>query len=225
MSDLAPRTLAGAASISSARKTAHELVLEELRRGILSGELAVGSRLVQSELALSMEVSTTPVREALRDLAAEGLVRIDPHVGAVVQGLSPAEFDEIYEVRMMIEPMAVRRATSSVTPELLERLERIHQMMQQETDPGTWVQLNRDFHLSYYEAGVSSRLSAIIRSLQDASMMYIGVALRQTGLISEANTGHGVIIESLRARDPDRAAEATLQHLQSSKKAFESFLN
>lgn len=225
MSDLAPRRVTGTTSISNARKTAHELVLEELRRGILSGELAVGSRLVQSELALSMEVSTTPVREALRDLASEGLVRIDPHIGAVVQGLSPAEFDEIYEVRMALEPLAVRRVTSSVTPDLLDRLEQIHKLMQEETNSGIWLQLNRDFHLSYYEAGVSSRLAAIIRSLQDASMMYIGVALKQPGLISEANNGHGLIIEALRAGDPDRAAEATLQHLQSSKKAYESFLD
>jgi DNA-binding GntR family transcriptional regulator len=82
---------AATGSISNARRTTHELVLEMLRQRILSGELAVGSRLAQSELALSTEVGTRPVREALRDLASEGLVSFDPHVGAVVQELSSRE--------------------------------------------------------------------------------------------------------------------------------------
>ena len=211
-----------AGSISNARRTTHELVLEMLRRQILSGELAAGARLVQSELALTMEVSTTPVREALRDLASEGLVRFDPHIGAVVQGLSTVEFREIYEVRMLLEPMAVRKATGAMTSELLDRLEQIHHEMQKEKDPARWVQLNRSFHLGIYETAVSSRIAAIIRSLQDASVMYVGVALGQTDLLAEGNEGHGAIISALRAGDPDLAAEATLHHLQVTMKAFDS---
>lgn len=222
MSDPRVRTLTNATSISNVRRTTHELVLEMLRQRILSGELAIGSRLVQSELALSMEVSTTPVREALRDLAAEGLVRIDPHIGGVVQGLSSSEFQEIYEVRMFLEPMAARKAASCATAEFLERIEQVYRRTLEEDNPARWVQLNRDFHLSIYEIGVSSRIASIIRSLQDASMMYVGVALGQPGLLAEANEGHGAIISALRAGDPDAAAEATLRHLQSSKRAFES---
>ena len=211
-------------SISDARRTTHELVLEMLRQRILSGELAAGTRLVQSELALSMEVSTTPVREALRDLASEGLVTFDPHVGAVVQRLSDDEFKEIYEVRMMLEPMAIRRAVGSMTRKLLDRLEQLHRRMLEETSPSQWVQLNRDFHLGIYETGVSPRIAAIIRSLQDASVMYVGVALGKPGLLSEANEGHGAIMSALRAGDPDAAAEATLHHLQSSMRAFDGVL-
>jgi DNA-binding GntR family transcriptional regulator len=208
-------------SISHARRTTHELVLEMLRQKILSGELAAGSRLVQSELALSMEVSTTPVREALRDLASEGLVSFDPHVGAVVQGLSYPEFEEIYEVRMMLEPMAIRRAVGAMTEDLLDGLDHLHQRMQIETNPAQWVQLNRDFHIGIYEAGVSPRIAAIIRSLLDASVMYVGVALGKPGLLGEANEGHGEIMSALRAGDPEAAAEATLLHLQSSMRAFD----
>ena len=194
-----------------------------LRERILSGELAVGSRLVQSDLALSMEVSTTPVREALRDLASEGLIRLDPHVGAVVLGLSSSEFREIYEVRMLLEPMATRKAAGRMTAELLDRLEQIQHRMLEETDSAQWLQLNREFHMAIHETGVSPRIAAVIRSLQDASVMYIGVALgRHPGLLDKANEDHGAIITALRAGDPDEAAEATLHHLQSSMKAFDS---
>ncbi|MFW2340005.1 MAG: GntR family transcriptional regulator [Acidimicrobiia bacterium] len=221
MSDPVERTV-GVASISHARRTTHELVLEQLRQKILSGELAAGSRLVQSDVALTMGVSTTPIREALRDLATEGLVRFDPHRGAVVPELSSDEFKEIYEFRMLLEPKAMRKAVERVTPELLERLDRLHRQMMEETDPARWVQMNREFHMGVYEVGVSPRIAAIIRSLQDASVMYVGVALGAPGLLGEANEGHGAILESLQRRDPDMAAEATLSHLKSSMKAFDS---
>lgn len=211
-----------ASSISSARRTTHELVVDQLRQKILTGELAPGSRLVQSELAQAMDVSTTPVREALRDLATEGLVRFDPHRGAIIPELSFDEFKEIYEFRMALEPMAIRKAVACVTPELLGRLEQLHHRMQEESNPANWVRFNRDFHMSIYEAGVSHRVAAIIRSLQDASVMYVGVALGAPGLLSEANEGHEAILAAVAAGDPDAAASATLSHLKSSMKAFDS---
>ena len=224
MSEPIEPVVLASSSISSARRTTHELVLELLREKIISGDLAAGSRLVQSELALSMEVSTTPVREALRDLASEGLVRFDPHIGAVVQGLSSLEFEEIYEARMLLEPMAIRRAAGAMSAELLDRLEQIHQQMLKETNPTRWVQLNRNFHMSIYETAVSPRIATIIRSLQDASVMYVGVALGQPGLLPEANEGHSAILEAVRSGDQDAAAEATLNHLQSSMEAFDNVL-
>lgn len=215
-------SVGNANSISNARRTTHELVLEMMRSQIIAGEFPAGSRLVQSDLALAMEVSTTPVREALRELASEGLVRFDPHRGAVVQELSPAEFEEIYDFRMVLEPMAIRRAIGRLTPQLLEQLERLHHLMKDEVDPGRWVQFNRDFHMKIYEIGVSPRIAGIIRSLQDASVMYVGLALGAPGLLQEANQGHGSILRALLADDPDAAAEATLSHLRSSMEAFNS---
>ncbi len=212
-------------SISNARRTTHELVVELLRQQILAGVLPAGSRLVQSELAIAMEVSTTPVREALRELASEGLVRFDPHRGAVVRELSASEFKEIYEFRMVLEPMAIRKAVERVTPAFLERLKQLHHLMKDETNPARWVQLNRDFHMGIYEIGVTTRIAAVIRSLQDASVMYVGMALGSPGLLHEANQGHGSILRALQAGDADSAAEATLSHLRSSMEAFDSVIN
>ena len=106
--------LAGA-GYAGTRKTAHEFVREVLRRAILSGELTGSTRLVQAELAATLEVSTTPVREALRDLASEGLIRFDPHRGAVVEELSRDELNEVYAIRKVLEPLALTQALPNLT--------------------------------------------------------------------------------------------------------------
>ncbi|HEY5684112.1 MAG TPA: GntR family transcriptional regulator [Acidimicrobiia bacterium] len=197
------------------RQTAHEYVREMLRRAILNGDLTSGSRLVQAELAASLEVSTTPVREALRDLSAEGLVRFDPHRGAVVAEIDKEELHEIFEIREILEPHAMRMAVEQMTDHLLTNLRKVHQRMIDDPHSATFVDLNRTFHMAIYEAGTSPRMLAILRSLEDAAVMYIGAALKKVpGLRETAIHDHGRILEALERRDADAAIEALLQHLK-----------
>ena len=86
-----------------------------LHRGIVTGTIPGGTRLVQSSIAAELAVSTWPVREALRELAAEGFVRFDGRGGAVVRELCRTELEDIYEIRMMLEPVAAARAAMSAT--------------------------------------------------------------------------------------------------------------
>lgn len=214
---LAPATFTGS------RQTAHEFVRNVLRRAILSGELRGGTRLVQADLAAMLDVSTTPVREALRDLASEGLIRFDPHRGAVVQELSGDELHEIYMIREILEPFALRLAVPKVTPELLERLRALHEKMASEPHSAEWVDANRSFHLAIYEAAGFPRLSAIIKGLEDASVMYIGASLTDVeGLRETAVHDHGAILAALERGDADAAVEAVLTHLNLAIKAFEA---
>lgn len=210
-------------TFSGARQTAHEFVRGVLRTAILSGELAAGARLVQAELASLLEVSTTPVREALRELASEGFVRFDPHRGAVVSELSGEEVSEIYAIRELLEPVALRKAIPNLTEEIMERLQDLHTRMTEIPHSAEWVDLNRSFHMTIYEAAGSPRLSAIIRSLEDASVMYIGASLKEVpGLREDAIHDHGEILDALERRDGDAAAEAVVRHLGLAVKAFES---
>lgn len=205
------------------RQTAHEYVRSVLRRAILNGELASGSRLVQAELAAMLDVSTTPVREALRDLATEGLVQFDPHRGAIVTELSVDDLHDIYELRLVLEPLAMRQAVPKVSAALLERLRRLHNGMLQEPHSAEWVDRNRVFHMAVYETAASPRLAAIIRNLQDASVMYIGASLHlQPALRDEANKDHGVILDALERRDVEAAVNALIEHLSTSIDAFEA---
>jgi DNA-binding GntR family transcriptional regulator len=211
------------ASVGGGRQTAHEFVREAIRRAILNGDLPSGARLVQAELAATLEVSTTPVREALRDLASEGLVRFDPHRGAVVQELSAEELHEIYEIRMILEPVAMRQAVPKLTDELLQRLRKLHQRMIDEPHSAEWVDYNRTFHMAVYESAASPRLASIIRGLQDASVMYIGASLHDVpSLRTEANEQHARILDALERRDTEAAVEAITEHLGVALKAFEA---
>lgn len=205
-----------------ARQTAHEYVRRVVRRSILNGELASGTRLVQSELAATLDVSTTPVREALRDLASEGLVELDPHRGAVVAELDDEELRDIYEIRLLLEPMAMRQAIPQISDSLLESLRHLHESMVEDPQGVDWVDRNRVFHLAVYETVVSPRLASIIRNLQDASVMHIGQSIAQNPSLREkANEEHARILEALEQRDPDAAVEALEHHLRHSLNTFE----
>ena len=209
--------------LGATRQTAHEFVRSVLRRAILNGELGSGSRLVQAELAAMLDVSTTPVREALRDLATEGLVQFDPHRGAIVSELSAEDVRDIYEIRRVLEPLAMRQAVPNVSDALLARLRKLHQGMLDEPYSVDWVDRNRVFHMAVYETAASPRLAAIIRNLQDASVMYIGASLKhKPGLREEANHGHAEILDALEKRDVEAAVVALDEHLRTSIDAFDT---
>jgi DNA-binding GntR family transcriptional regulator len=207
---------------SASRQTAYEYVLGVLRRAILNGELKTGSRLVQAELAAMLDVSTTPVREALRDLATEGLVQFDAHRGAIVSELSSDDVHDIYEIRMVLEPLAMRQAVPNISEALIARLRKLHESMLAEPHSVDWVDRNRVFHMAVYEASASPRLAAIIRNLQDASVMYIGASLQhKPELREEANHDHSEILDALENRDVEAAVKALEDHLRTSIDAYD----
>lgn len=207
--------------IPDPRRTAHQSVLDTLRRAILSGDLPGGSHLVQAEIAEQLQVSTTPVREALRDLAAEGLIRLDAHRGAVVHECSVAEMEEVYELRRILEPVAIRRSLERITDAELDRAEEILEEMESQSDFGSWVHLNREFHAMIEDAADSPRLAAILKSLRNVSALYVGLSMQgETRDFSSANHEHREILEACRARDVERAVAVVLQHLEITRHAI-----
>ncbi|MFG1704320.1 GntR family transcriptional regulator [Nonomuraea sp. M3C6] len=204
-------------------RTAHAFVYETLRRAILGGDLPTGCRLVQADIAAQLKVSTTPVREALRDLAGEGLVRIDAHKGAIIRELDMSEVQEIYELRRMLEPVSIRKAVGRATDEEVERATRLQQLMEEERDPGQWVELNRRFHAVLTDAARSPRLCAILTGLRDGAAVYVGLSIRgQEGTrMREANRDHRDLVTAFRKRQPETAVEIVLRHLNSTMAAIE----
>src|ERR1700753_2345247 len=126
-------------------------VTERLREMIKSGELPAGTHLRQAEFAQRFGVSTTPVREAFVALAREGLVTQDAHRGVVVFEPSIDELHDVYEIRIMLEPIATAIATKQISDDEIAALERIVTQMRK-AKPARFVELNEELHSRIYAA-------------------------------------------------------------------------
>lgn len=194
-------------TLTPPRRTAHEYVRDTLRQAILRGTLRGGTRLVQADIAAELGVSTTPVREALRDLATEGLLRLDPHRGAVVHQFSFDEIRELQDLSHLLEPEAMRRIAGDIAPEVLDAAARLADEMEVEADPGRWADLNRRFHTTLISGLEGTRLHSILTGLWNSAAPYIGLALQNPeNQLEVANREHRAFIEALSEGDADRAA-------------------
>jgi DNA-binding GntR family transcriptional regulator len=192
-----------------------------LHRGIVTGTIPGGTRLVQSCIAEELAVSTRPVRDALRELAAEGFVRLDGRGAAVVRELGRGELEDIYEIRMMLEPVAAARAARLASAASLIRAGELLTVMHATTDSAQWVEHNASFHQIIDEAGSSPRLVAILGNLRELSARYITHSVRTVpGRASRANAEHAEILRAIMARDPEAAADAAIRHLDGTPSAL-----
>jgi DNA-binding GntR family transcriptional regulator len=199
---------------SARPRTATEYVSDSLRRSILNGDLEGGTRLSLAEIASSFDVSTTPVREALRELAFDGLVRIDSYRGGVVTAVTKEEVEEIVRIRQVLEPMAAREAVVGMTPQILDDARAILGEMAASDSWDAWVQGNRAFHRKIYEASSSPRLVSLIKGLQDTQVVFVSATLRKSPVLKETATkDHNEMIEALVTRDAERLVEVTVRHL------------
>lgn len=192
------------------QRTMTEQVLVCLRDMILSGELAPGSRIDQSELAQRFGVSLVPLREALARLQSSGLVRIVPHRGAFVESLSVDELLDIYQVREALEELAARLAAPRLSATDLATLDRLRIDMEQTAtidDFDTFLDLHREFHFTIYRAAGRRHLLQSITQLWDLSARYRRFQLytfpqrMQTSLFEIQ-----AILEACHRRDPDALA-------------------
>jgi DNA-binding GntR family transcriptional regulator len=185
-----------------------------LRRSILNGDLVGGTRLSLAEVASTFDVSTTPVREALRELSFEGLVKIDSYRGGVVTPVTREDVEEIVRIRQLLEPTAAREAVEGMTPEILGQAEAILMEMAASDSWDVWVQGNRSFHQKIYEAAASRRLVAVINGLQNTQVVFVSSTLRKSPFLKETATkDHNEMIQAIRDRDADLLVEITLRHL------------
>jgi len=198
----------------SSRPTAHEFVRETLRKAILRGDVPGGSRLVQSDIAARLKVSTTPVREALRDLATEGMITLDPHRGGVVRELNWDDMQEIVVIRQALEPQIIRLAIERISDAELSQAEAISKAMVKESDVGAWVELNQQYHNIFHAATRLKRLLAIAKGLQDAAATYVARAQQERPEVRKrSNDEHQALLQAFRRRDVKAALAVQLHHI------------
>ncbi|MFB2580308.1 GntR family transcriptional regulator [Herbiconiux sp. P15] len=188
-------------------------VAEILRRRILSGRLGVGARLRQTDIAQELGVSTTPVREALRSLTAEGLLEIDTNRGAVIRKLSDDELVEVLELQVLIETASLRTSVPLMTEAALTQAEFLHRRMIDSVDGVEWALLNRDFHLTLAAPSGRARTQRALRELLNVSTIQLRQDIEDwEGRRSQGERDHARFIEIARAGDVEAAVELIEAH-------------
>jgi DNA-binding GntR family transcriptional regulator len=203
--------------------TIQQAVADAVRTRVISGQLPAGTRIDQDALAAEFSVSRMPVREALRQLGAEGFVTIVPHRGAIVTALSPAEVEEIYEIRAALEGVAARHASQALTADELDRLRKVLAAMRNEKEIDTWVALNAEFHNAINQASMRPRLLELIQRFREQSQPYIRLYVQRLHKSAQARKEHRAILEALAGRDADRAEAAVRAHLVGTGRAVATF--
>lgn len=194
--------------------TKQQIVYKALRESIQSGELRPGEPLPLSRLAGKYSVSEIPVREALRQLEQEGLVDLRPHTQAVVKDITHEDWHWVAELRLVLEPMAVRQAVGRLSQADFEELERLIDEMERANRVGDSVayqKLNGAFHDRIYSRTTNRRLHRILRELWSTAQRF-GAVYRMPGHMDAGQAEHRELVAHLRAGDAVAAERAMRQH-------------
>ncbi|MFS8478956.1 MAG: GntR family transcriptional regulator [Micromonosporaceae bacterium] len=200
--------------------TASDRAAEVLREWILHGKVTPGERLGEVELAEQLGVSRTPVREALRRLAAEGLVEITTNKGARVVDHPRQDLENIFLIRAHVEGLAARAAAERATAADIERLERIATELKAHAEAGELAEvyrLNLEYHSTLYGLAASAVVSGTVATLIHASVQYRTLHSFDEAALRRSAAHHLEIVAALRARDPDWAEAVMRAHLLSAR--------
>lgn len=209
------------------RQTLTHQTTEALRDRILRGEFGDNMPLRQDAIAAELGVSRIPVREALRQLEAEGLVVFNPHRGAVVSTLSIGEIEELFELRAQIESDLVRRSVPRVRREDLVSAKdtlKAYDAAFRKGEVTAWGKLNWEFHATLYAPAERPFTMAVVQRLHQQSDRYMRMQLVLTHGESRASTEHRSILAAVEARDVRQASQLMRQHILGAGRRLVTFV-
>jgi DNA-binding GntR family transcriptional regulator len=199
-------------------KTLSGALITEIRQAILSGRYAGGTQLRQDALAEAYGVSRIPVREVLFQLEAEGLVKISPQRGAIVSELSRAEIDDVFDLRIMLEPRLLLASAPILDDADMADLDERQADYVKAITAGTrdeYGRLNADLHMAMYHRADMPRSRQIVASLLQTSDRYTRLQLSNMAAMEKAMFEHAELIGLIRARRFDEAAVLLADHIGS----------
>jgi len=207
-----------------ARRALYQEVAERLRRLIYRGELAAGAWVDEQSLAARFGTSRTPLREALKVLHAEGLVRLDPRRGSFVAGeLTPGDLDDLFPVMALLEGRCAYEAVRKASAADVARLEAIHARLEElaaEGDVDGYYESNYVFHETIQELARNPWLSRIVSELRRFLRLLRGRQLRVPGRLQASLAEHRQVMRALRRRDAEGAERVMRAHLLSQRAAL-----
>jgi DNA-binding GntR family transcriptional regulator len=198
-------------------------VYTRLRADILDGVHPPGARLGEAELAEVTGSSRTPVREALRRLEVEGLVEVLPHRGARVPDWTPEDLEEIYDLRMLLEGAAARRAATRVTASDVDRMDELCRQMDEAVEPGAGqdldrvAELNAEFHDVIRVAAASGRLVSMLNAVVRLPLVMRTFHRYSPADLARSSAHHRELAAALRAHDGTWAESVMRAHVLAAK--------
>lgn len=202
---------------SSADMSHGDFAYQRLLAAIRNGDYQPGEKLRETDVAARLDLSRTPVREALRKLEADGIVEHKARIGAVIRSLSHSEVVELYEMRLVLERTAAELAASHAVAAEIDEMEDLNAEIADATDnPTKAAAINQSFHRCIYLAARNRFLVESARALNNALMLLGPTTLADAERIATVNRQHSAIIDAIRARDTEAAGTSAEAHLQTS---------
>lgn len=205
-------------SVSSLkRKTLHAEVVELVRKMILGGELEPGKKIHEQQLCLQFDISRTPLREALKVLAAEGMVELLPQRGARVAVINEDELNELFPIIASLEALAGELACANVRDKDIERIRSMHESMIQAYGSGdhfAYSRFNRSIHMAIFEIAGNSALTALYQSMEHRIRSIRHTARQTPDDWQTAVEDHGKILVALEKRDAETLARILKTHVK-----------
>lgn len=220
-------TVAFAESQTIQRRSLHDELTELLRGLITGGELAPGEKIPEQRLCERFGVSRTPLREALKVLASEGIVTLRPNRGAVVSALTLKELDEVFPVMGALEALSGEIACRHITDEEVAAIQSLHETMVGHWRAGElqpYFRLNQQIHEAILDATRNETLKSLYRSLAGRLLTARYIANMSAKRWAEAVAEHEAILQCLSSRDGDKLADILKRHLANKLETVKDWL-
>jgi DNA-binding GntR family transcriptional regulator len=205
------------------RQNISDELANRIRKMIVAGELPAGSRLNEVHLARDLGVSRTPLREAIARLLREDTLVTVPRIGAFVKPLAVEEFDQVYGIRNLLDPEALRLG-GLASQQQLQRLERLNAKIGAATDPDTIIDLDDQWHLLLLEHCPNQVLLDLVRDFMRRTRRYELALMRERPHEAVATDTHAQIIAALRRGDLERAIATLKRNMESGREPIRSWL-
>jgi len=200
-----------------------DVVFNTLRQAILKGELKPGERLMEIALAEKLGVSRTPIREAMRKLELEGLVVMIPRRGAQVANITEKDLNDVLEVRIALENVAIEKACTRMSKEDMGRLWLAAKEFERTMAEGNLVRLAEAdvaFHEIIYRASDNKRLNQVLNNLREQIYRYRVEYLKEEETRNVLVKEHEELTKAIRQRDVKKAQEISFRHIENQRRAI-----
>ena len=204
-----------------------DVVFQTLRGAILKGDLKPGERLMELQLASKLGVSRTPIREAIRMLEQEGLAVTIPRKGAEVAKMTEKDMEDVLQIRLSLEALAVRLSCENITPAALQELKVAMEDFEEKTKSGQFVEMAKadiKFHKILYKASNKPKLQQLLSNLREQMYRYRVEYLKDAAIYPRLIEEHHRMYDALKEKDQKQAVAYVEKHLHNQAEAVKKII-